>query len=556
MKATFPMSFVPRLVASGVLWLASCAASVHAAAPPVATPLGALSAGLTAPARVAADSAGRCFVSDPSAGCVLVFDAFGRCVAVKDGLSAPLGVAVAGDGSVFVGETGRKCVSVFDAQWQFLHRLGSGDGEFLLPGHIAVETIAGTNIAYVCDGPASEIKVFHGGTLATRFGSAGSWEGEFNFPAGVCVSASGEVFVVDQNNDRIQVFTRAGGFLRAFALGSGGMGLGGASGRAQGIAVDVQGRLHVADSFQGAIKVFDFVGAKLGTIGGFGAGPGQFRSPCGVTVDSLGRLLVASVNNQRVEMIGLDDFLHVAARPPGTVIPTGADAAFSVATGGGASALQWRRDGAAISDGGNFSGATTAELRLISAATNDSGAFSVAVTGAAGTRVSPSAALTVMTPPAISLPPTNWTVTPGAAVVLEVGAVGDSVGFQWRRNGADIPGATGSSLLLANLGLDDTANYSVAVTNAAGAATSPDAVLTVRDAPGPPLIGAVTRLPGQRVRFEITADTSASYTLETSLNLADWTPLTNFVFQSGVVELADPDPAGLPQRFYRVMWNR
>jgi hypothetical protein len=140
--------------------------------------------------------------------------------------------------------------------------------------------------------------------------------------------------------------------------------------------------------------------------------------------------------------------------------------------------------------------------------------------------------------------------------MLQVGAAGDSVGFQWRRNGADIPGATGSSLQLANLGLDDTANFSVAITNAAGTATSGDVLLTVRDAPGPPLIGAVTRLPGRRVRVEITADTSATYTLETSANLADWTPLTNFVFQSGVVELADPDPAGLPQRFYRVMWSR
>jgi DNA-binding beta-propeller fold protein YncE len=556
MSAFLPMPSVSRLAARGVLWLALCAAPVHAAAPPVVLPLGSWSAGLTAPARVAAGSAARSFVSDPSAGRVLVFDAFGRCVSTKDGLAAPLGIAVAADGTVFVGETGRRCVSVFDAQWQLLHRLGGGDGEFALPGHIVVETVPGTNVAYVCDGPANEIKVFHGTTLVARFGSAGSWEGEFNFPAGICVSAAGEVFVVDQNNDRVQVFTRAGGFLRAFALGSGGMGLGGVSGRAQGIAVDMQGRLYVADSFQGTLKVFDSAGAKLGTIGGFGAGPGQFRSPCGVALDPLGRLLVASMNNQRVEIFGIDDFLHVTARPPRTVIAAGGDAAFSVATGGGDSTFQWRRNGAAISDGGNFSGATTAGLRLVSATTNDSGEFSVAVTGAVGTRISPSAALTVMTPPAIAAPPTNWTVTTGAAVMLQVGAAGDSVGFQWRRNGADIPGATGSSLQLANLGLDDTANFSVAITNAAGTAISGDVVLTVRDAPGPPLIGAVTRLPGQRVRVEITADTSATYTLETSSNLADWTPLTNFVFQGGVVELADPDPAGLPQRFYRVMWSR
>jgi hypothetical protein len=79
-------------------------------------------------------------------------------------------------------------------------------------------------------------------------------------------------------------------------------------GRLAGLTGDTQGRLYVADAFQGEIQVFDQAGVLLNRIGSFGDGPGELRTPMGLTLDPYNRLLVASTNNARLELFGLDSF--------------------------------------------------------------------------------------------------------------------------------------------------------------------------------------------------------------------------------------------------------
>lgn len=79
-------------------------------------------------------------------------------------------------------------------------------------------------------------------------------------------------------------------------------------GRIQGLAGDSLGRVYVADAFQGYVQVFDARGAPLGTVGGFGDGAGQLRTPMGLAIDRYSRLFVASANNARVEVFGLDGY--------------------------------------------------------------------------------------------------------------------------------------------------------------------------------------------------------------------------------------------------------
>jgi DNA-binding beta-propeller fold protein YncE len=43
-------------------------------------------------------------------------------------------------------------------------------------------------------------------TFLTKWGTAGSGNGQFNHPWGLAVDSSGKVFVADTNNNRIQVF--------------------------------------------------------------------------------------------------------------------------------------------------------------------------------------------------------------------------------------------------------------------------------------------------------------------------------------------------------------
>ena len=44
------------------------------------------------------------------------------------------------------------------------------------------------------------------GVYLTQWGTQGTGDGQFNNPAGVAVDASGNVYVADTDNNRIQVF--------------------------------------------------------------------------------------------------------------------------------------------------------------------------------------------------------------------------------------------------------------------------------------------------------------------------------------------------------------
>src|SRR2546426_6219229 len=85
-------------------------------------------------------------------------------------------------------------------------------------------------------------------------------------------------------------------------------------------------------------------------------------------------------------------------------------------------------------------------------------------------------------PPVILTQPQGRIVGPGDNVTFTVAV--SSVTFptyKWRFNGTIIPGATATNYTINNVQPAKAGNYSVVVTNAVGAVTSFDAVLTVTD---------------------------------------------------------------------------
>ena len=83
--------------------------------------------------------------------------------------------------------------------------------------------------------------------------------------------------------------------------------------------------------------------------------------------------------------------------------------------------------------------------------------------------------------PAITQQPADQTVAVGQPATFQVAASGvQPMRFQWRRNGADIPGATASTFTIASATLNDNgALFSAVATNDFGSATSNFARLTV-----------------------------------------------------------------------------
>jgi hypothetical protein len=90
------------------------------------------------------------------------------------------------------------------------------------------------------------------------------------------------------------------------------------------------------------------------------------------------------------------------------------------------------------------------------------------------------------TPPSITTQPASQTVTVGQTATFSVVATGTApLSYQWRKNGANISGATSSSYTTpATVSSDNGALFSVLVSNAYGSTTSANATLTVTSGGG------------------------------------------------------------------------
>ena len=86
--------------------------------------------------------------------------------------------------------------------------------------------------------------------------------------------------------------------------------------------------------------------------------------------------------------------------------------------------------------------------------------------------------------PTIAIQPQSQTVAAGASVTLSVTANSAApLSYQWRKEGANIPGATSSTLTLNNVQKPDAGAYSVIVSNSSGSVASAQATLEVIEPP-------------------------------------------------------------------------
>jgi len=90
-----------------------------------------------------------------------------------------------------------------------------------------------------------------------------------------------------------------------------------------------------------------------------------------------------------------------------------------------------------------------------------------------------SLALTASQVPILGAQPNNVTLNAGGATSFTIQAFGQSLCYQWQLNGANLSGATTSTLNLTNVQSADAGTYRVVVTNSAGTATSEGASLSV-----------------------------------------------------------------------------
>jgi len=146
-----------------------------------------------------------------------------------------------------------------------------------------------------------------GTNLVRVLGRGGEGDGEFNRAEGLVVDAQDRLYVADSCHHRVQIFSAEGKFLAAY--GRPGSGRGEMS-YPYDVKVDGQGFQFVCEFGNSRIQVFDARGQPVEILGGPGAAPGQFSNPWGVALDSKGNLYVADSMNHRVQKFFRRDARH------------------------------------------------------------------------------------------------------------------------------------------------------------------------------------------------------------------------------------------------------
>jgi trimeric autotransporter adhesin len=233
--------------------------------------------------------------------------------AATAGLANPLGVGVDAAGNLLIGDTGDRRIRVV------AETTGTFYGQAMTTGDIYTVVGDGTEGFSGDGGPATSA--------------------ELDQPWGVTVDANANLVIADVENDRIRVVAETTGTFYGQAMtagdiytvaggGTGSLGDGGPATSAtladpDGVAVDAEGNLVIADTENDRIRV---VAEKTGTFYGQAmtagdiytvAGDGTegfsgdggpattagLNQPSSVTVDDAGNLLIADVNNSRIRQV-------------------------------------------------------------------------------------------------------------------------------------------------------------------------------------------------------------------------------------------------------------
>src|SRR5262249_21212043 len=141
------------------------------------------------------------------------------------------------------------------------------------------------------------------------FGDGGpATRSTLRFPNAIAIDGNGALYIADTNNDRIRrvaahgtILTVAGG---GQAQAEGGDGTAALLLSPQGVAVDRQGRLYIADTDNNRIRAVE--NGKITTVAGGGSATGEnvpatmarVDSPRGLALDADGNLYFAEFNRR------------------------------------------------------------------------------------------------------------------------------------------------------------------------------------------------------------------------------------------------------------------
>jgi trimeric autotransporter adhesin len=141
-----------------------------------------------------------------------------------------------------------------------------------------------------------------------------------NYPNGIAIDASGNIYIADTDNHRIRMVTKSTDIITTVA-GDGSSGFSGDGGLAtsarlyypQGVGIDVSGNIYIADTRNNRIRMVTKSTGIITTVAGDGSydfsGDGGLATsarldyPYGIAIDASGNIYIADTYNNRIRMV-------------------------------------------------------------------------------------------------------------------------------------------------------------------------------------------------------------------------------------------------------------
>ena len=350
----------------------------------------AVDAWLDSPSGVAVDHVGNLYIADTGNHRIRRVDASGTIStvagtgegiylyggeggpAVEADLLHPGGVAVDSAGNLYIADTGNHGIRRVDPSGTITTIAGTGEGGYSGDGGLAVKAkiwrpsdVAVDELGnlYIADTWNHRIRrVDNSGTISTVAGtgeagftveSGPATAAQLDSPSGVAVGGDGNLYIADHDNHRIsqvdlsaETMTPIAGNLLQGYSGDSGPAVEARLRLPSGVAVDGEGIVYVADTWNSRIRQVDAHGsiatiAGTGVRGGTGdGGPAEkarLHLPSGLAMDGAGNVYIADVRNHRIRI--LTRISSPVALPP----PMGLTA---TAVSGSRVNLSWRDNGA------------------------------------------------------------------------------------------------------------------------------------------------------------------------------------------------------------------
>ena len=269
----------------------------------------------------------------------------------------PYGFAVDSSGNFFIADTSNCVVrevnhatglistiaGIYGSQGYNGDNIQATSAELNVPDAVAVD--AGGHFLFIADSGNMRIRevnlltgiittVAGKGTYDPPLGDNGpATAASLCVPNGVAVDGSGNLFIVDTQNNRIREVNLTGsaevvngvslptGYITTVAGGgTGGLGDGGAATAASlsyptGVVVDASGNLYIADSGDNRVRKVDHTTRKISTVAGNGsaassgnggaATSASLNDPCSVAIDASGNLLISEGYGDRIRKVDL-----------------------------------------------------------------------------------------------------------------------------------------------------------------------------------------------------------------------------------------------------------